>query len=52
MADFLVRFSTDDDKTGELFGEPMTAEGMQTAMEAAFESYGIVVDEVREGATH
>jgi hypothetical protein len=46
MADFLVRLSTDDSKCTDLFGEPMTTEGLTTAMEAAFAPYGVVVDEV------
>lgn len=47
MAEFLVRMSTEDDKTDALFGTPMDAEGLTTAIEAALESYGADVTECR-----
>lgn len=48
MAKFAITLETDDDKTTELFGEPMNAEGIETAISAAFESYGVVVHGVTE----
>lgn len=48
MADFVVRMSTDDKACTELFGEPMTTEGLETAISSAFATYGVSVDEVRE----
>lgn len=46
MASFVVHLSTDDGKCTELFGEPMTAGGIATAIQAAFATYGVVVDQV------
>lgn len=48
MAQFVVRMSTEDDKTDALFGTPMDAEGLTTAIEASLESYGASVTECRE----
>jgi hypothetical protein len=51
MADFVVRMSTDDAKCTELFGDPMTTEGLETAITSAFSGYGVIVDEIRETTT-
>lgn len=45
-SDFLVRMSTDDEQCTKLFGEPMTPEGLAVAIQAAFGSYGAVVDAI------
>lgn len=48
MAEFVITIRTDDAKDRELYGEPYTAEGMQSALEAAFASNGLEVVEIRD----
>ena len=48
MARFAIVVQTDDEKDIALYGEPYNAEGMQTALEAAFSQNGLEVVEIRE----
>lgn len=48
MARFSIVVQTDDAKDTALYGQPYDAEGMQTALEAAFSENGLEVVEIRE----
>lgn len=48
MARFAIVVETDDEKDTALYGEPYTAEGMQTALEAAFSQNGLQVADIRK----